>query len=243
MWARVCVCACVWSWTWSDAVYAPLNPHCTVTTSHAKSKVASRTDARAEECQGLDWRQVKRPKQRLAGHLRWAARHAECRVPHTMHHMRWVRPGGVQLVNQSGALVFFNISHTVHRGAEAPSPEHWEPSGVANKSRTTVRNSLSSVELPGGFWGHGLTLLSIYATLAWSAAGARCPAQPQLEYYWWFTALTKHHHHSSYMWSVVLRMFQRFSCFFFNWTWNGIKQWTEYSNQIPIKSAKKCQFF
>lgn len=232
----MCVCLCVeLDMKWCSI--RPVEPalHCDHVTRKIKSGQQNRCQSRRVPGIGLE------TGEKTKAALGWPltmSRQA-CRV----HHMRWVRPGGVQLVNQSGALVFFNISHTVHRGAEAPSPEHWEPSGVANKSRTTVRNSLSSVELPGGFWGHGLTLLSIYATLAWSAAGARCPAQPQLEYYWWFTALTKHHHHSSYMWSVVLRMFQRFSCFFFNWTWNGIKQWTEYSNQIPIKSAKKCQFF
>lgn len=128
-----------------------------------------------------DWSETGgKTKQRFAGHFGCgrAARHA------LYSYMPWVRRGE-QLVNQSGALVFFNINHTEHT-ARWRHRQEWP-------GTTTVEELLSSAELPSGFWGHDLTLISICNTCL---ARCRCP---QLECYWWVMALTKHHHHSSYM--------------------------------------------
>lgn len=209
----------------------PVEPalHC----DHVTRKIRSCKPNNREKEGG---RRLVRDKQRFAGHFGCgrAARHALC---HT-YHMQWVRPGE-QLVNQSGALVFFNINHTEH--TERGGGTKWDTVRSGQEQQQTRNcchelSCLSSAELPSGFWGHYLTLISICNTCL---ARCRCP---QLECYWWVTALTKHHHHSSYMerggggGSVSCTPLLAF----LNCNWNGIKQCgilTSNTNQICYKKS------
>lgn len=145
----------------------PVEPalHC----DHVTRKIRSCKPNNREKEGG---RRLVRDKQRFAGHFGCgrAARHALC---HT-YHMQWVRPGE-QLVNQSGALVFFNINHTEH--TERGGGTKWETVRSGQEQQQT-RNCCHEqpvcrqLSCPVGF---GVTTWRWYpyATLAWPAAGAR----------------------------------------------------------------------
>lgn len=122
----------------------------------------------------------------------WQSRKA-CTLPHIPHAMGAPRRTTRKSIRRIG---IFNINHTEH--TERGGGTKWD-TVRSDQEQQQTRNCchelscLSSAELPSGFWGHYLTLISICNTCL---ARCRCP---QLECYWWVTALTKHHHHSSYV--------------------------------------------